>query len=63
MKLIEEVFESFLSRYQIGLKPSMKGSHFIYDCVYLLFDKCHKINLNRGGSYRDSPDWMKNKNV
>ena len=24
-------------------------------------NKCHKINLNRGGSYIDSPDWIKNK--
>ena len=25
------------------------------------FIKCHKINLNRAGSYTDSPDWIKNK--
>ena len=29
---------------------------FIY-CIY----KCHKINPNRGGSYTDSTDWIKNK--
>ena len=23
--------------------------------------KCHKVNLNRGGSYIVSPDWMNNK--
>ena len=23
--------------------------------------KCHKINLNQGGSYVDSPGWLKNK--
>ena len=23
--------------------------------------KCYKINLNWGGSYLDSPDWIKNK--
>ena len=27
----------------------------------MLYYKCHKINLNRGGSYIDSPDWIKNK--
>ena len=26
-----------------------------------LFYKCYKINSNRGGSYTDSPDWIKNK--
>ena len=39
----------------------MKGSEFVFDYVHLLYYKCHKINLNRGGSYIDSPDWIKNK--
>ena len=39
----------------------MKGSDFIFDCVYSLYYKCHKINLNYGGSYIDSPDKIKNK--
>ena len=39
----------------------MKGSDFIFDCVNLLHYKCHKINLNHGKSYIDSPDWTKNK--
>ena len=29
--------------------------------IQLLCYKCHKINLWRGQSYIDSPDWMKNK--
>ena len=28
-----------------------------------MYYKCHKINLNRGGSYIDSPDCIKNKKV
>ena len=39
----------------------MKGSEFVFDYVYLLYYKRHKIILNRGGSYRDFPDWIKNK--
>ena len=39
----------------------MKGSEFVFDYVYLLYYKCHKINPNCGGSYIDSPDWIKNK--
>ena len=27
----------------------------------LSVEECHKINLNRGGSYIDSSDWIKNK--
>ena len=39
----------------------MEGSEFVFDYVQLLYYKCHKINPNRGGSYIDSPDWIKNK--
>ena len=37
----------------------MKNREFVFDYVYLLHYKCHKINLKRGGSYMDSPDWIK----
>ena len=39
----------------------MKDSEFVFDYVQLLYYKCHKINPHRGGSYIDSPDWIKNK--
>ena len=26
-----------------------------------MYYKCHKVNFRRGGSYIDSPDWMKKK--
>ena len=48
-----------ISRHQIGLKASMRGSDFFFDSVQLLYYKCHKINVRRGGSYVDSPDWKK----
>ena len=41
----------------------MKSIVFLFDYVHLLYYKCHKINPNRGGSYIDSPDWIKKKNV
>ena len=44
-EVIEELFESFLNRYQIGLETSVRGSDFIFDCVHLLYCKCHKINF------------------
>ena len=28
-----------------------------------MYYNCHKINLNRGGWYIDSPDWIINKKV
>ena len=39
----------------------MRGSEFVFDYVQLLYYKCHNINFNHGGSYIDSPDWIKNK--
>ena len=35
-EVTEELFQSLLSRYQIWLEMSMKGSEIIFDCVYLL---------------------------
>ena len=61
IEVIEDLFQSLLSRYQIGLEISMKGSDLTFDFVYLLFYKCHKINFKRGGSYVDSSHWIKNK--
>ena len=59
-EVIEELFDSLKNRCQNNLE-SMKGSEFVFNYVYLLYYKCHKINPNRGGSYIDSPDWIKNK--
>ena len=58
--VIEELFESFKNKYQNNLE-SMRGSEFVFYCVNLLYYKYHKINPNHGGSYIDSPDWIKQK--
>ena len=38
-KVIQDLYESFYSRYQIELKTSVKGSDFIFDCVNLFHYK------------------------
>ena len=63
-EVIKNLFELLLRRiafHETELETSMKGSDFIFDSVNLLYYKCYKTNLNRGGSYIDSPDWIKNK--
>ena len=60
-EVLENIFDSLIKKYQIRLEKSMRGSDFIFDCVHVLYYKCHKINPNCGGSYIDSPDWIKNK--
>ena len=60
-KVIEKRFKLLLNRYQNDLEKVIRGSDFIIDFVNLLCYKCHKINLNTGGSYIDSLDSIKNK--
>ena len=45
------------------MEESIKDSAFVFDDLTLFYYKCHKINPNRGGSYIDSPDWIKIKNT
>ena len=61
-EVIGKLFNSLKNRYQNNLQL-MRGSDFILDYVQLLYYKCHKINLNRGGSNIDFLDWIKNKKV
>ena len=60
-KIIEDLFDSFLQRYQKGLEESTGGSEFVFDNVDSLYYKLHNISLNRGGSYIDSPKWLNKK--
>ena len=60
-EIIEKLFESFLQKYQAGLVESTRGSEFIYDSVDILYYNLNKVSLSRGGSYIDSPKWLKNK--
>ena len=59
-EVAKALFGSLKNIYLNNLE-SMKGSKLVFDYVQLLYYKCHKINLSRGESYRDSPDWIKNK--
>ena len=60
-EIIKDLFHSLKNGYQNNL-VSIKASEFVFNYVQLLFYECYKINLNRGGSYIDSPDWIKNEN-
>ena len=54
-EIIEDLFETFLQKYQEGLEESMRGSEFVYDSVDTLYYDLNKVSLSRGGSYIDSP--------
>ena len=57
---LKKRFDLLENRYQNNLQ-SMGCSEFVFNCVQLLHYECHKINLNRGGSYIDPPDPIKTK--
>ena len=50
-EIIENIFESFLQKYQEGLEESMRGSEFVYDSVDVLYYNLNKVSLSRSGSY------------
>ena len=60
-EIIKELFKSLLQRYQENLQEKMRGSDFAFDGVNFLYYDFNKISINRGGSYIDSPKWLKNK--
>ena len=39
----------------------MRGSDFEFDGVSFLYYDLNEISLNRGGSYIDSPRWLKDR--
>ena len=60
-EIIRGLFESFLQKYEENLQNKMKGLEFEFDGVNFLCYDFNKISLNRGGSYIDSPKWLKDK--
>ena len=59
VNVINELFNYFRRRYQTKIKESS----FTFDSIDLLEYHLHKISLNRGSSYINSPEWSKNKKV
>ena len=59
-EVTKKFFDSLKNRYRNNLEL-MRASEIVFDYVQLLYYQCHKINLNRGGWYIDSPDWIKTK--
>ena len=58
-EVIKSLFESFLNIYDLNLQDKMKGSDFAFDGIDSLYYDFNKTSINRGGSYIDSPQWLK----
>lgn len=50
-EVVGELLDGHLHSYKIGLKQPMEGSNFMFGYLDGLHYKCHKISLNRCGSY------------
>ena len=61
--VINELFESFLQKYQEGLEEKIRDSKFVFESVDLLYYSLHKTTLKRSGSYIKSSRWLKSKGV
>ena len=59
--IIEQLFESLLQKYEENLQNKMKGSELEFDGVNFLYYDFNKMSINRGGSYIDSPKWLKDQ--
>ena len=63
-EIIKTLFKSLLQNYHKDLEESMRRyipNRYIPNSIDLLYYHLQKIGLKRGGSYIDSPEWLKHK--
>ena len=60
-KILDELLSSLYEKYQVDLTISHTSSSFVFESVEECNIHFHKIDLRRGASYIESPDWLKNK--
>ena len=59
---VEKLIMSILQKYQDNLQNKMKGFDFIFNGVNSLYYDLNRITISNGGSYIESPKWLKDKN-
>ena len=59
-KIIKEMHETLLLQYG-SVSSKLKSSGFVFNRIVGMTCHCNKVDLNRGSSYFDAPDWIKNK--
>ena len=60
-EIIKLLFESFLQRFEENLQNKMRGSEFEFDGINFFYYGFNKTSIYRGGTYIDSPKWLKDK--
>ena len=62
-EVIKSLFKSFLQRFEENLQEKMRGSDFEFDGNNFFYYNFNKTSIYRGGSYIDSPKWLKDKKL
>ena len=60
-EVAKKLFMSILQKYQDNLQNKMKGSDFIFSGINYLYYDLNIITISKGGSYIESPKWLKDK--
>ena len=61
-EIIDKLFDTILQRFQEARETSFeRGSKFIHENLGLLYYYFHKTDMERGESYIETPEWLKNK--
>ena len=60
-EVAENLIMSILQKYQDNLQNKMKGSDFIFNEINYLYYDLNRITISKGGSYIESPKWLKDK--
>ena len=61
MILLNKFLNHYCKKYVENLQNKMRGSEFEFDGVNFSCYDFNKAGINRGGSYIDSPKWLKDK--
>ena len=60
-EVAENLIMSILQKYQDNLQNKMKGFDFIFNGINYLYYDLNRITISKGGSYIESPKWLKDK--
>ena len=60
-EVAENLIMPILQKHQDNLQNKMKGSDFIFSGINYLYYNLNRITISKGGSYIESPKWLKDK--
>ena len=61
-EIIESLYRPLLQNYNDNLQEKMKGSDFVFNEINYFYYDFNRISISKGGSYIDSPKWLKTRN-